>query len=71
MPPVSQISVTPRLAGFMDMVLLVVESETTDRELVRRATTLLSASNARVGVVLNKTNNYVPAGLHQEYLGNA
>lgn len=71
MPPVSQISVTPRLAGFMDMVLLVVESEATDRDLVRRATTLLAASKAHVGVVLNKTNNYVPAGLHQEYLGNA
>jgi len=27
MPPVSQISITPRLAGFMDMVLLVIESE--------------------------------------------
>ena len=71
MPPVSQISVTPRLAGFMDMVLLVVESETTDRDLVRRATTLLSESKAHVGVVLNKTTSYVPAALHQEYLGNA
>jgi Mrp family chromosome partitioning ATPase len=71
MPPVSQISVTPRLAGFMDMVLLVVESETTDRDLVRRAATLLSESKAHVGVVLNKTTNYVPTGLHQEYLGNA
>jgi polysaccharide biosynthesis transport protein len=71
MPPVSQISVTPRLAGFMDMVLLVVESETTDRDLVRRAAALLSESKAHVGVVLNKTTNYVPAALHQEYLGNA
>ncbi len=32
MPPVSQISITPRLARFMDMVLLVVESEKTNRE---------------------------------------
>jgi Mrp family chromosome partitioning ATPase len=71
MPPVSQISVTPRLAGFMDMVLLVVESEATDRDLVRRAAGLLAASKAHVGVVLNKTNSYVPAALHQEYLGNA
>ena len=37
MPPVNQISITPRLAGFMDMVLLVIESEKTDREVVKRA----------------------------------
>ncbi len=70
MPPVSQISITPRLAGFMDMVLLVIESEKTDRELVQRATSLLAQSNAHVGAVLNKAKNYVPAALHQEYLGN-
>ncbi|MEO6002486.1 MAG: Wzz/FepE/Etk N-terminal domain-containing protein [Opitutus sp.] len=71
MPPVSQISITPRLAGFMDMVLLVIESEKTDRDLVQRATSLLAQSNAHVGAVLNKSKNYVPAALHQEYLGNA
>ena len=70
MPPVSQISITPRLAGFMDMVLLVVESEKTDRELVQRATTLLAESKAHVGAVLNKTKTYVPTQLHQEGLGN-
>jgi uncharacterized protein involved in exopolysaccharide biosynthesis/Mrp family chromosome partitioning ATPase len=70
MPAVSQISITPRLAGFMDMVLLVVESEKTDRDLVQRATNLLAQSNAHVGAVLNKTKNYVPSALHQEYLGN-
>jgi Mrp family chromosome partitioning ATPase len=70
MPPVSQISITPRLAGFMDMVLLVVESEKTDREVVQRATTLLAESKAHVGAVLNKTRNYVPKHLHEEFLGN-
>jgi Mrp family chromosome partitioning ATPase len=70
MPPVSQISITPRLAGFMDMVLMVIESEKTDRELVQRATTLLAQSNAHVGAVLNKSKNYVPSRLHEEYLGN-
>lgn len=70
MPPVSQISITPRLAGFMDMVLLVIESEKTDRDLVQRATTLLAQSNAHVGAVLNKAKNYVPSALHQDYLGN-
>jgi Mrp family chromosome partitioning ATPase len=70
MPAVSQISITPRLAGFMDMVLLVVESEKTDQELVRRATALLAQSKAHVGAVLNKSKNYVPKRLHQDYLGN-
>jgi Mrp family chromosome partitioning ATPase len=66
MPPVSQISITPRLAGFMDMVLLVVESEKTNRDAVQRASALLAESNAHVGAVLNKTTNYVPNWLHQE-----
>jgi uncharacterized protein involved in exopolysaccharide biosynthesis/Mrp family chromosome partitioning ATPase len=70
MPPVSQISITPRLAGFMDMVLLVVESEKTDKDLVQKATALLAESKAHVGAVLNKTHTYVPQGLHQESLGN-
>ena len=70
MPPVSQISITPRLAGFMDMVLLVVESEKTDKDLVQKATALLAESKAHVGAVLNKTRNYVPQGLHQDNLGN-
>lgn len=70
MPPVNQISITPRLAGFMDMVLLVIESEKTDRDLVQHATALLAQSNAHVGTVLNKSKNYVPSRLHEEYLGN-
>jgi succinoglycan biosynthesis transport protein ExoP len=68
MPPVSQISITPRLAGFMDMVLLTIESEKTDRDVVQRATTLLTKSKAQVGVILNKTKSYVPSRLHQEFL---
>jgi uncharacterized protein involved in exopolysaccharide biosynthesis/Mrp family chromosome partitioning ATPase len=68
MPPVSQISITPRLAGFMDMVLLVVESEKTDRDIIQRATALLAESKAHVGVVLNRTRSYVPTLLNQESL---
>jgi polysaccharide biosynthesis transport protein len=71
MPPVSQLSVTPRLAGFMDMVMFVVESEKTDRDVVKRATDLLEASNAHVGIVLNKTRSYVPTSVHQEHLLNS
>jgi Mrp family chromosome partitioning ATPase len=70
MPPVSQTSLTSRLARFMDMVLLVVESEKTDRELVLQANTWLAESGATVGAVLNKTYKYVPERLHQEFLGD-
>jgi Mrp family chromosome partitioning ATPase len=63
MPPVSQTSITARLSGFMDMVLLVIESEKTDREVAERANTLLAESNATVSAVLNKTKKYVPSRL--------
>jgi polysaccharide biosynthesis transport protein len=70
MPPVTQTSVTPRLAGFMDMVLLVVEAEKTDQEVVRRANLLLKESKANVIAVLNKARKYVPEKLHQEFLSD-
>jgi Mrp family chromosome partitioning ATPase len=66
MPPVSQISATPRLAGFMDMVFMVVESEKTDRDVVKRAATLLAESRCNLGVILNKSRSYVPKRLQQE-----
>jgi polysaccharide biosynthesis transport protein len=66
MPPVSQISPTPKLAQFMDMVFMVVESEKTDRDVVKRATDLLAESKTHVGIVLNKSHNYVPRRLLQE-----
>jgi uncharacterized protein involved in exopolysaccharide biosynthesis/Mrp family chromosome partitioning ATPase len=67
MPPVNQLSITPRLAGFMDMVLMVIESEKSDRDLAHQASSLLSAKT-RVGVVLNKAKSYVPARLDSELL---
>ena len=70
MPPVSQLSITPRLAGFMDMVLMVVESEKNDREIVQGACNLLADSKAHVGVVLNKTRTYVPSRLQQELMSS-
>jgi Mrp family chromosome partitioning ATPase len=54
----------------MDMVLMVIESEKSDRHLVQKAASLLSASNAHVGAVLNKARSYVPRRLDQETLGN-
>jgi polysaccharide biosynthesis transport protein len=67
MPPVSQISLTPRLARFMDIVLLVIESEKTDLDIVKHASALLTASKANVGVVLNKSRSYVPKWIQQEF----
>jgi len=67
MPPVNQISMTPRLARFMDMVLLVVESENNDRENVKRATRMLSETRTNVGLVLNKYRAYVPRRLQEEF----
>jgi len=66
MPPVSQISPTPKLAQFMDMVFMVVESEKTDRDVVKRAADLLAESKTDVGIILNKNHNYVPHRLAQE-----
>ncbi len=66
MPPVTQTSVTTRLAGFMDMVMLVIESEKTDREAVQQANQLLMQSKSNVTAVLNKTRKYVPARLQHD-----
>jgi polysaccharide biosynthesis transport protein len=70
MPPVNQTSLTSRLSRFMDMVLLVVESEKTGIDVVKQANTWLVESGATVGAVLNKTRRYVPERLHQEFLGD-
>jgi len=70
MSPVSQTSLTSRLARYMDMVLLVVESGKSDREVVQQANKWLADSGATVGAVLNKTRQYIPTRLHQEFLGD-
>jgi hypothetical protein len=54
----------------MDMTLLVVESEKTGIEVVQKANTWLAESGATVGAVLNKTRQYVPERLHQEFLSD-
>ena len=63
MPPVGPTSVTLRLAGFMDTMLLVAESEKTNRNAVTEAASLLAEAKANFGVVLNKTRSYIPARL--------
>ncbi len=67
MPPVGQTSATAKVARFMDMVLMVIESEKTDRDVARRAAALLADANATVATVLNKRRNYVPSWLLQEF----
>lgn len=69
MPVVSPTTVTSHLARFMDITLLVVESEKTGIEIVEQANAWLAEVGATVGVVLNKTRQYVPKQLHQEFLG--
>ena len=66
MPPVSQISITARLARFMDTVLMVAESERTDREFLKKAASFLQQGQQNIGVVLNKTRSYVPSSLKPE-----
>ena len=68
MPPVSPTSVTARLSGFMDTVMLVIESEKTDQQVVQQANALLLQSKANVTAVLNKTKTYIPKKLHQDFL---
>jgi uncharacterized protein involved in exopolysaccharide biosynthesis/Mrp family chromosome partitioning ATPase len=68
LPPVSPTSITSRIAKYMDMTLLVLESEKTNIEVVQQANTWLAESGATVGVVLNKTHQYVPSRFNQEFL---
>ena len=70
LPPVSQTSATTRVARFMDMVLLVIESENTDGDAIQHAKDRLVESGATVGAVLNKTRQYIPERLRQEFPGD-
>ena len=66
LPPVSATSITPRLAGFMDLVLEVVEAEKTNRDLAKRAAAVLRETQPNVSVVVNKCQTHLPAWLHPE-----
>ena len=66
MPPVTQTSATPRLASYMDITLLVLESEKTGQQLATRASALMRESRANVAAVLNKYRPHVPTQLSQE-----
>ena len=66
MPPVTQTSATPRLASYMDLALLVLESEKTSQHAAARASALMREARANVAAVLNKHRSHMPAGLSQE-----
>lgn len=66
LPPTMPTTMTARLAGMMDLVVLVVESEKDTQETVRQASKLLARSHARVSAVLNKVRNPIPQWLHKD-----
>jgi len=66
MPPVTQTSATPRLASYMDLALLVLESEKTSQHSAVQASALMREARANVAAVLNKHRSHMPAGLSQE-----
>jgi Mrp family chromosome partitioning ATPase len=68
MPPVSDTSLTPRVAGAMAHVILVIRAETIRREAALRASQLLARSGGKVlGAVLNMRKFYVPNWLYRSY----
>lgn len=61
LPPVTETSLTLRIARFIDGIVLVVEAEKVDRDMAERARHLLAQSNGMIiGSVLNKQRRYVP-----------
>jgi Mrp family chromosome partitioning ATPase len=66
LPPISETSLTLRIARLLDGLILVVPAEKVTPEAAHRARTLLSESRANViGTVLNDRREYVPTWLHQ------
>jgi Mrp family chromosome partitioning ATPase len=66
MPCVNRTSITGKMAGMMDLVFMVVESEVDSQDFLKRACQLLGENNARFSIVLNKFRSYAPGWLHQE-----
>jgi Mrp family chromosome partitioning ATPase len=63
LPAVNQTSVTSKIAGLLDITLVVLESERTSLEQAKRSLALLADSRAAVGAVLNRYHDYLPARL--------
>ena len=60
LPPVTQTSITNRVAGLLDLNVVVLESEKTNLGFAQQAASLLAESQAQVVAVLNKHRRYVP-----------
>ena len=63
LPAVNQTSVTSKIAGLLDITLVVFESERTSLEQAKRSLAMLADSHATVGAVLNRYHDYLPAKL--------
>lgn len=66
LPPVTQTSITFRVAGYMDKVFLLLESEKTQKPLVKKVCSLLAQAKAHPDAILNKYRRYVPQRFQQE-----
>lgn len=60
MPPMTTTSVTFRMAGFLDKMLLVAESERTHMESLKRVVSRLQESSSRTALVMNRARDYMP-----------
>jgi Mrp family chromosome partitioning ATPase len=60
MPPLAESSATLAMAGFMDKMLLVVESERTSKHLVKRTYSELVAAKADVSCIFNRVPTNLP-----------
>lgn len=67
MPFVSQTSLSPRMSGHMDLVLLVIESEKTNRYTAIQSTALMREARANLFAILNKCRQHVPEPLSVGY----
>jgi succinoglycan biosynthesis transport protein ExoP len=63
MPPVDEISITPRLAKYMDLTLLVVEAGRAHRNVIKQAGSLLHEFTPNVATVLNNAEANLPKWL--------
>ena len=63
MPPLNSTSVSFRLAGFFDKVLVVAEAERTHMESLKSSLALLQESNSKVALIMNRAREYVPQWL--------
>lgn len=66
MPCITPASTSPRMAGRMDLVLFVIESEKTKDYVARYASGLMRESRANVVAILNKFYSPVPEWLSQD-----